>query len=314
MVLARGHVGAADVRDYRVEVMAGQPFADILGSRTERFEVAQVLQFRVVALQFSDALLGLVVDDRHHQRGVVVVLSILVPGARGVIHQPDAERIEMGHQDVRLRAVGVKWKLLQHESRTDLIDVEKVHSRLIPALRLLDPQQETEVGVDDSGETTQLAGCCPGNSRQVATIWVLTASSSVTASTRRARCAPAACSVFSRCASPTITGTPRLRHSSIPGLSGVQLDYHRANPRLPKVAKEHDANVCAEAADHDMSTHPRDLELLHPIAKQQPEGTDRGPAGHGRSEITSDLQLPREPPKVRCSLARSLSGLCRRRR
>jgi len=272
--------------------MVGQLFADVLGGRVERHELARVFQFRVLALQCLDAFVGFVVEDRDQQRDRVVG-SPVVPDARGVIHHPHPERVEMGDQDVRLCAVGFKRELLQHQPRTDLIDVEKVHGRLILALCFLDPQQRTEVGVGDSGQATQVAGTSSGelspgpDNLGVDRVVVGHGKHPLGVMSPR---------LLQRFQPLSVTNDHR--GTKAPAqldarIALVVFDNHRSNPRLPEAANKHDPDVFAEAADHDMPAHPGDHHLLQPIAKQQSEGADRGPTGDHRAEVASDVQLPR---------------------
>jgi hypothetical protein len=125
------------------------------------------------------------------------VASVFIPGARRVIYQPGSEGIKVCHQYVR--SVEVEGVFLQHQACADLVDIEEVHGqwRILPSC-LLNPQQRTKIGIRARQPNGRARS--PGVWRDVATIWVLTASSAVTTSSRLARCAPAAYSVSGRCA------------------------------------------------------------------------------------------------------------------
>lgn len=276
----------------------GQLLADILGGRTERTEVAQSLQFRMLALQCSNALLGMVVDDSNHQRGVVVVPSTVVPCACGVIHQPDPERVEVSHQHVRLRAVGVEWEVLQHKSRADLIDVEEVHGQLFASLCFLDPQQRAVVRVGDSAQATKLVGTSPGQLPPRRDDLGIDGVGFGHGKHPPGAVGPCCLQRFQSLRVTDDHWDAEAATQLDARIVRVQLDYDRADPRLPKVAKKRCADIFAEAADHNMSAHRGDFQLLQSIPKQKSQGTDSRPAGYGRREKASDLQHPREPHDV----------------
>ncbi len=68
--------------------------ADVSGGRKECGEFARLFQSGVLAQQRLNTIRWVVVENGDHQR-FAAVTALLVPGARCVVHQPVAKRIEV---------------------------------------------------------------------------------------------------------------------------------------------------------------------------------------------------------------------------